>query len=383
MQAHALRTLSTSRKKRFLLVGVVPKRQMTKELVMKEMEELWSLVMALGHVEIVDALVQRADHPDNATFIGEGKVEEVAQKVATEKIDVVVLNSIAKAGQVHNLQRKITPDNVQIEVWDRIDLILAIFSRHAHTSEAKLQIELAKMRHMGPRIYGMGQVMSNQAGGIGTIGVGETNTELMKRHWAKAMKKVEDELGKLAQERERQRDHRKRIGLSTVSIVGYTNAGKTTLFNYLTGKGKLAENQLFATLDSSVGKLYLSSLQKEILVSDTIGFIKNLPPNLIKAFKSTLSESTHADILLHVIDVSDGDMEQKIATVESILSELHAENAHKIYVFNKVDATRLDRALLKEKYKHFSPVFLSAKDGQGIEKLLEVISEKMKAVASF
>ncbi len=374
--------MQTNSKKRFLLVGVVPKRHMTDEIVMKEMEELWSLVITLGNVEIIDAMVQRSDKPDNATIIGPGKVEEVAEKVLLQKIDVVVFNSIAKAGQLFNLQKKVSPAKKQIEVWDRIDLILAIFSLHAHTSEAKLQIELAKMRHMGPRIYGMGMVLSNQAAGIGAVGVGETNTELMKRHWAKAMGKVEEELGKLSAERTRQIDHRKRMGLSTVSIVGYTNAGKTTLFNSLTKKHKLAENQLFATLDSSVGKLYLPLLQKEVLVSDTIGFIKNLPPHLIKAFTSTLSESVHADILLHVIDSADVDMVMKIATVESILSQLHVQNAYKIYVFNKVDIGNVDMARLAREYAAFSPLFLSAKEQTGIETLISTISEKMQQVAT-
>ncbi|HXS14574.1 MAG TPA: GTPase HflX [Candidatus Saccharimonadales bacterium] len=370
--------MQTQTIKRFLLLGVVPKKHMTDEIVLKEMEEVWSLVMALGQGEIVDAIVQRADHPDNATYIGPGKIVEVAEKVNEKQIDVVVLNNIAKAGQVHNLQKKLYEANHNIEVWDRVDLILAIFSRHAHTSEAKLQIELAKMRHMGPRIYGMGQVLSNQASGIGAVGIGETNTELMKRHWARAMDKVTKDLEKLSQERERQLEHRKRMGLSTISIVGYTNAGKTTLFNRLTGKGKLEANQLFATLDSSVGKLYLPTLQKEVLVSDTIGFIKNLPPKLIQAFRSTLSESIHADILIHVIDISDPEINQKITTVEEILKSLSVENAYKIYVFNKIDAGGRDREFYQGKYSEFSPVFLSAKTDEGIDALVTLLEEKMK-----
>ncbi len=364
----------TGRTKRFLLVGVLPKKHMTDALVMKEMEELWSLVMTLGNGEIVDALVQRADHPDSATFIGQGKVEEVIEKVKEKKIDVVVLNSIAKPGQLFNLQKKISPEKLDIEVWDRIDLILAIFSLHAHTSEAKLQIDLAKMRHMGPRIYGMGKILSNQAAGIGAVGIGETNTELMKRHWAKAMEKVEDQLKKLADEKERQIDRRKRMGLITVSIVGYTNAGKTTLFNALTRKNKLEANQVFATLDSSVGRLFLPELQKEILVSDTIGFIKNLPPHLIQAFTSTLSESAHADILLHVIDANDIDMREKITTVETILTQLQVTSTRKIYVFNKTDLGGVDEKILTKEYHAFSPIFLSAKNTTGVDDLITTIS---------
>ena len=270
---------------------------------------------------------------------------------------------------------------MSVAVWDRIDLILAIFSLHAHTSEAKLQIELAKMHHMGPRIYGMGKIMSNQAAGIGAVGIGETNTELMKRHWAKATEKVEEQLKKLATEKEHQIDRRKRMGLATISIVGYTNAGKTTLFNVLTKKNKLEANQLFATLDSSVGKVYLPTLQKEVLVSDTIGFIKNLPPNLIQAFTSTLSESVHADILLHVIDSADPEMIAKIATVESILTDLQVNNAYRIYVFNKIDASLLNISDLAKTYSAFSPVFLSAKENTGIDSLIEVVSAKIQSLS--
>ena len=158
---------------------------------------------------------------------------------------------------------------------------------------------------MGPRIFGMGMILSRQGGGIGTRGIGETNTELMKRHWKQAIKKVYDTLEKSVASRERQMDHRKNLGLQTISIVGYTNAGKTSLFNILTHKKHVVENALFATLDSTVGEIYMQSLQKKVLISDTIGFIANLPPSLIEAFKSTLMESVHADIILHVIDASD------------------------------------------------------------------------------
>lgn len=365
---------NTVHTKRFLLVGL-PKPKTTKAAILKDMEELWSLVSALGNTQVVDALVQRAENPDGATFIGPGKVMEVAEKVKEEKIDVVVLNGIAKPGQLFNLKKKLFDANNNIDVWDRVDLILFIFSRHAHTAEAKLQIELAQMRHMGPRIYGMGKVLSNQSAGIGTVGIGETNTELMKRHWANAMQKVQVQLQKLSADRQRQLEHRKRIGLETVSIVGYTNAGKTSLFNALTGKKKLAENQLFATLDSAVGKIYLPALQKEILVTDTIGFIKNLPPKLIQAFKSTLMESIHADILVHVIDASDEDMEKKISIVEKILEELQVDNKKKIYVFNKMDAANgINCEQISQQYNLFDPHFLSVKTGDGTEKLIHSLA---------
>lgn len=370
----------SSRKKRFLLVGVVPKQNMPKEKVLKTMEELWSLVMALGSVEIVDAMVQRAEHPDQSTYIGSGKILELFEKVKEEKIDVVVLGDMAKPGQVHNIQKQLYEANNSIEVWDRIDLILAIFSRHANTSEAKLQIELAKMRHMGPRIYGMGEVLSNQAGGIGGVGIGETNTELMKRHWALQMDKVQEDLDKLKKNREKQLERRKRVGLATVSIVGYTNAGKTALFNRLTKKKKLSENTLFATLDSSIGKLFLPTSQKEILVTDTIGFIKNLPPTLINAFTSTLMESIHADMLLHVIDASDPEMEDKIITVEKILRGLNISKTHMVYVFNKIDKAKgIDRNEIAYDYQQHDPLFISVKEDTGIDAVEKAIDSYMSS----
>lgn len=368
---------NTIHKKRFLLIGL-PHSRMKKEAILKDMEEIWSLVAALGNVEIVDAIVQRADKPDGATYIGPGKVVEVAERVKAEKIDVIVINAIAKAGQLHNLKNKLFEANRYIEVWDRVDLILFIFSRHAHTAEAKLQIELAQMRHMGPRIYGMGKIMSQQAAGIGAVGVGETNTELMKRHWADAQKRVEEELQKLSSDRQRQLERRKRMGLATISIVGYTNAGKTSIFNMLTRKKNLAANQLFATLDSAVGKLYLQEAKKEVLVTDTIGFIKNLPPKLIQAFTSTLMESIHADILITVIDASDVDMQEKIATVEQILENLHVENKKRLYVFNKMDAATRSKEEIQQLYPDVASYFISVTTGEGIDVLLHAIDAAMR-----
>ncbi len=364
--------INTGKKTRFLLVGV-PKSRLSKEQIIKDLQELWSLVMTLGNAEIVDALVQRADRPDNATFIGRGKVDELYEKVKNEQIDVVVINSIVKAQQLHNVKMKLFSANEKIEVWDRVDLILFIFSLHAHTAEAKLQIDLAKMHHMGPRIYGMGKVLSNQAAGIGAVGIGETNTELMKRHWRSAINKVQEQLDKLSAEKEQQLERRKRLGLETVSIIGYTNAGKTALFNRLTGKKNLTENVLFATLDSAVGKLYLPTAKKEIFITDTIGFIKNLPPTLIKAFTSTLMESIHADIVLHVIDASDEDMKYKISVVEKILHDLKIQNKHKIYIFNKMDKAIYPKNELSAEYDIYTPIFISASKNEGVEEVKNCI----------
>jgi len=363
---------------RFMLIGVFPKFARKEDIIIN-LEETTSLVKTYGG-DVYAVSVQRSESPDRGMFVGKGKVEEVAETIVTDDIQVVVLHNNVKTRQIHALKKRLVKVKPDIVVWDRVDLILYIFSKHAQTAEAKLQIELAAMRHMGPRIYGMGFELSRQGGGIGGVGIGETNTELMKRHWRDQIQKASKELKKLSEERERQLEKRRRAGQQTVSLVGYTNAGKSSLYNILTGKDKLVKNALFATLDSSVGKWYVKNLQKEIMVSDTIGFIKDLPPKLIDAFKSTLMESVHADILLHVIDASDPQMGDKITVVEKVLYELGLTNRKRIYVFNKMDmAQDLDPTLLTEAYEQFSPVFISATKKEGIDDLATTISQQLTA----
>lgn len=350
--------------------------QSNKERAIHFGEELESLIQTLGG-QIVDRVMQRLDNPDNVTFIGKGKIEEVLEKVQKEKVDVVVLNTMAKARQIHALKSALQKANPQIEVWDRVDLILHIFDKHATTLEAKLQIELARMKYMGPRIYGMGFVMSRQGGGIGTRGIGETNTERMRRHWRSEIKKVKDQLEKISQDRENQLERRKKAGFKTISIVGYTNAGKSSLFNLLSGKNMLVEDELFATLDSVVGKINISELKDKALLTDTIGFIRNLPPHLIDAFKSTLIESIHADVLLHVIDVSDPEVDEKISVVKNILLELGCNMDNVIYVFNKIDAVEhIYKKDFLERYGKYTPVFISVRTEEGIPSITETITSR-------
>lgn len=363
---------------RILPVFIInPRLDKEKELVSGE--ELESLIDTLGGV-IVDRLIQKLERPHQRTFIGTGKVQELAEKVAEHEVDVVVLSEAAKPGQVHELKTLLQEKSPHVDVWDRVDLILHIFDKHANTTEAKLQIELVRMRYMGPRIFGMGYVMSRQGGGIGTLGVGETNTELMKRHWRNEMKAVEERIEKLTANRQQQLDMRKRRGYRTISIVGYTNAGKSSLFNLLSKKNVLVENALFATLDSSVSKMYLKGISEEVLLTDTIGFIRNLPPDLIRAFTSTLLETVHADLLLHVIDASDPQMSEKIEVVKKILGEIHPETSKMLYVFNKIDRCTPDK--LREIKKSFSKhpsVSISVKNETGIDTLLEKIEELLGA----
>lgn len=359
---------------KFLLVSIIP-HTVSDDETFKDLKELKALVEAHGG-KVADFVIQRREIHDKGMYIGRGKIEEISAMIKEHKIDVVILNAIVKPGHIFEIKNILSKAKRSISVWDRVDLILHIFSNHAHTAEAKMQIELASMRHMGPRIYGMGQEMSRQGGGIGTLGVGETNTELMKRHWRVQIKKTKDKLDKLSKDRERQLEHREKIGFKTVSIIGYTNAGKSSLFNALTGKKKEVENALFVTLDSSVGKVKLPITKNEILLSDTIGFIRNLPPELIDAFRSTLMESMHADLLVHVIDVTDDDIERKIQAVEDVLTNLNIRDKKRIYVFNKTD--KLDGVSTKHlsnKYADFYPLFISVHQKKGLDKVLSVIDD--------
>lgn len=343
--------------------------RVNRQEVEHDITELWQLVQTLKGAQVVDLIKQKGAEFES-TYIGHGKAEEIGEYLKTHEIDIIILNGQLKPSQKFNLLQLYWEIRPNIQIWDRVDLILAIFSRHAKTQEAKLQIELAKMESMGPRIFGMGMILSRQGGGIGTRGIGETNTELMKRHWKQAIKKTHDELDKSVASRTRQMEHRKNLGLQTISIVGYTNAGKTSLFNILTHKKHIVQNALFATLDSTVGEMYMQSLQKKVLISDTIGFIANLPPTLIEAFKSTLMESIHADVILHVIDASDPLMMEKIRVVEEILEQLGIPKEKEVLVFNKID---LDTSANTKKLSRLAVdvphVYISTKTKEGIEAL--------------
>jgi GTP-binding protein HflX len=353
-----------------------------REYAEKNLIELKSLVTTYNGIDVV-TIIQHRTRPDKSTFIGSGKVEELVEIVKKEKIDAVVINSLVNPTILFNLTQKLWTVSPQIQVWDRVDLILHIFDKHAHTSSAKLQIEIARMRHMGPRIYGLGGTyFSRQAGGIGGRGVGETNIELMKRHWRKQIKIKQDELNKLALQHEKQLIRRRENNIPNIAIVGYTNAGKTSLFNMLTKRAKQVRDALFVTLDSVTGKVYLGKTGREVLISDTIGFIKHLPSSLIESFKSTLLDAVNADILVHVVDITDPEMDSKIEIVEDILREIQARPRKIILVFNKIDAFTGDAKdvlkTIRNKYELYHPQFISVKTDFGIDKLKEEIENSLQ-----
>ena len=321
--------------------------------------ELESLVNTFGGIVAI-SIIQKRGVPDYRTYMGKGKANEILALAEENEVDLVVLNNILKPSQIYNLQEHFK--DLELKVWDRVDLILKIFDKHAKSTEAKLQIELASIKHMGPRIFGMGIELSRQAGAMGIrAGQGESNTELMKRHLKSHELNIIKKLQHYEIINEGHIKRRKRQNFKTAALVGYTNAGKSSLLNALTNKGAYVADQLFATLSTRVGKLYIHDTKilengaynpgKEILISDTIGFIRDLPPDLIKAFKSTLAETIEADILLHVIDITDPDIHKKIKIVEEILADLGLKDKPKIYIYNKIDLINKSNFEVEQKDK--------------------------------
>ncbi len=346
--------------------------------------ELENLVNTFGGLVVVKK-VQRRGMPDYGTFVGAGKIQEIIDDGKALGAKLVIVNNILKPGQVYRLGEALR--KAKMEAWDRVDLILKIFSKHAKSAEAKLQIELAAIRHTGPRIFGLGLDLSRQGGGIGTSGIGETNIERMKRHLKEHEHRLVLKLRHLEQVRTQHREHRRRLDLLSVAIVGYTNAGKSSLLRAVTKKDAYVANQLFATLDTRIGQLYLPSEDeyehgKIVMLSDTIGFIRDLPPSLIKSFKSTLEEAIHADVILHVVDYSDPKMTEKVAIVDAILADLEVANKPQILVFNKFDlASPFSQKEIKKQYQDRHPVFVSALDKEGLDQLKTTISEQLKQLA--
>ena len=340
------------------------------------LRELAALAETAGST-VLDGLMQRRNHPDPATFLGRGKAQELADIVAETGADTVIAD-----GELAPSQRRALEDIVKVKVIDRTALILDIFAQHAKSREGKAQVELAQLEYLLPRLRGWGESMSRQAGGraaggegIGSRGPGETKIELDRRRIRNRMAKLRREIRDMAPAREAQRADRRRRAVPAVAIAGYTNAGKSSLLNRLTGAGVLVQNALFATLDPTVRRAQTPD-GREFTFSDTVGFVRHLPTELVEAFRSTLEEVGDADLLLHVVDVSHPDPEGQIRAVREVLADIEGFDVPEIVVLNKADlATPEAIARVRSQVEHSAVV--SARTGEGVEELRALIADML------
>lgn len=340
----------------------------------KSLAELERLLDTAGGVCIAK-LIQNMDHPNPRTLLGTGKVQELSALCNLNDVELVVFDEELSPSQIRNLEDDI---GGEIRVIDRSVLILDIFALHAVSREGKLQVELAQLKYTAPRLTGKGKDLSRLGGGIGTRGPGESKLESDRRHMKHRIVALEEELRMLDKNRRTMRAARDRSGIPKIAIVGYTNAGKSTLLNRLTDAGILAEDKLFATLDPTTRKFELPS-GENVLLTDTVGFIRKLPHHLIKAFKSTLDEAVYADALMIVIDISDPEAASQIEVTETLLGELGAVGKPIIYVFNKCDLGASCNLSVGRSAEHTHTVALSAKTGQGVNLLLEALQSVIGA----
>ncbi len=355
-----------------VLVGIVT-RDTNAEEVEKELDELARLLDTAGGEEVA-RLVQNKETPDPRTVIGSGKIWELSELCRNNGVKLVVFDAELSPSQIRNVEDDLGDD---ISVIDRSMLILDIFALHATTGEGKLQVELAQLRYTAPRLIGKGTELSRLGGGIGTRGPGESKLESDRRHMKRRIVALESELEELEKNRMTMRASRDKSQIPQIAIVGYTNAGKSTLLNTLTDAGILAENKLFATLDPTTRKLKLPC-GETVLLTDTVGFIRKLPHHLVKAFKSTLDEAVYADILMIVVDAHDDEARAQLEVTETLLAELGAAGKPTIYVYNKCDlgvSAELPSYIANNEDPNRVVCAISAKSGQGIDTLLEKVEE--------
>jgi len=359
-------------RQRALLVGTGVGASSTAEAE-ASLQELGLLTDTAG-ADPVEAMLQRRDRPDPATYVGRGKAQELAELAEGLDVDVVVFDDELTPAQQRNLEKLLGRD-----VVDRVALILDIFAQHATSQEGMVQVELAQYRYLLPRLRGRGQELSQQAGGIGTRrGPGETKLEIDRRRIQQRVTKLERDLVRLARRRATQRKARRRNALSTIALVGYTNAGKSTLLNRMTEAHVVVEDRLFSTLDATTRRLRLPG-GETVLCSDTVGFVRRLPHQLVEAFRSTLEEVVDADLLVHVVDGTAPDAEAQIDAVRRVLDEIGAGERPELLVVNKLDAS--DPARVQELTPNGTAA-VSARTGEGIDDLVAAIGDRLRMMAT-
>ena len=335
----------------------------------QRLAELKALARSAG-AEIADVVTARRARPDAALYAGRGKVAEIAARRLGSDADLVIFDHALSGAQQRNLERAL-----DCRIVDRVSLILDIFAQRAQSAEGKLQVELAQLKHLSTRLVRGWTHLERQKGGIGLRGPGETQLETDRRLIGMRVKLLNNRLEQVGRRRETQRRARQRAAVRNVALVGYTNAGKSTLFNRLTGADVYAANQLFATLDTTLRRLSLDNAQAMVL-SDTVGFIRDLPHDLVAAFRATLKEAVDADLLLHVVDSSHVNRDEQIAAVDAVLAEIGAADRPRILVQNKCDAAGLAPGVERDEYGKICAVRLSALTGAGVPELHAALAER-------
>jgi len=345
-------------------------------------EEAARLVQSAG-VEVKEVIRGRRDRPDAKTFAGAGKVEEIHVAVREHRADLVVFDQSLSAAQVRNLEKALSEGGPAVQVYDRTDVILNIFAQRARTSEGKLQVELARLEHLSTRLVRGWTHLERQRGSLGkTGGPGEKQIELDRRMIGEQVKKLKERIKKVGRVRATQRARRVRSGILRVSIVGYTNAGKSTLFNRLTQAKAYAADQLFATLDTTTRRVYLGE-NAQIALSDTVGFIRNLPHTLVDAFRATLEETIEADLLLHVVDVASENRDQQVDAVNAVLKEIGADDVPQLLVLNQIDRVPgMAPEVVRDASGKILNIKVSAFTGAGIELLRDALAEAAREGSS-
>lgn len=336
------------------------------------LDELFLLAKSAG-AEPVTTITGKRASPDAALFVGSGKAQEIADAVTDLQLDIVIFNHALSPAQQRNLEREL-----KTRVLDRTSLILDIFAQRAQSHEGKVQVELAQLQHLATRLIRGWTHLERQKGGIGLRGPGETQLETDRRLLGDRVKALRAQLAKLHRQHATQRRARGRNDTFSVSLVGYTNAGKSTVFNAMAKAGVYAANQLFATLDTTSRRVYLGEVG-HVVISDTVGFIRELPHQLVAAFRATLEETIHADLLLHVVDAASPVRMEQIEQVNLVLKEIGADHIPQILVWNKIDAAALGPAIEQDEYGKIRRVFTSAKTGAGVDLLRHAIADALKS----